>query len=64
MLRKSQWQVNGEPTTCKFCSKPFPIRENRAEAYHVRTAGYFCDAACAQAHLDSERAKSKRRRAA
>jgi hypothetical protein len=64
MLRKSQWQVNGEPTTCKSCNQPFPVRENRTEAYHVREAGYFCDAACAQARLEAERAKAKRRRAA
>jgi len=64
VLRRSQWQINGEPTECRFCNQPFPIRENRAEAYHVQKAGYFCDTGCAEAYLGPERAKSRRRRAA
>ena len=64
MLRKSQWQVNGEPTTCRACNQPFPVRENRAEAYHVKKTGYFCDTVCAEDYLEAERAKAKRRRAA
>lgn len=42
------------PTHCCFCQDPFPIRENRIEAWRGANGKIYCSADCEQDDLESE----------
>ena len=54
MVTASIYTMRGSPQLCAYCRRPFPLVEERREAFHCRISGaYFCDSGCARQYRDA-----------
>ena len=64
MLTYSRYTLSDSPQLCAFCRRPFPLVDERREAFHCRQTGaYFCDRHCARSYRDAAPAALDRRAA-
>jgi hypothetical protein len=54
MVTASSYTMNGSPQLCAYCRRPFPVVEERREAFHCRkSSAYFCDSGCARQYREA-----------
>ena len=61
MITSSRYLMNGGPTRCAFCNRPFCVRNGYFESWRASNGEHFCSEFCAE---DAEAAQFQKSHAA